>query len=72
MYKTHHLKVGRRTMGFFFFWLFFFIISLKKICYIKVEFQRLDLFKLLDHKIITQIADFRARNVTKAGLFGME
>lgn len=56
--------------GFFLF--FFLIISLKKFCYIKVEFQRLDLFKLLDHKIITQIADFRARNVTKAGLFGME
>lgn len=72
MYKTHHLKVGRRTMGGFFFGCFFFIISLKKFCYIKVEFQRLDLFKLLDHKIITQIADFRARNVTKAGLFGME
>lgn len=72
MYKTHHLKVGRRTMGVFFFGCFFFIISLKNFCYIKVEFQRLDLFKLLDHKIITQIADFRARNVTKAGLFGME
>lgn len=51
---------------------FFLIISLKIICYIKVEFQKLDLFKLSDHKIITQIADFQARNVTKAGLFGME
>lgn len=72
MYKTHHLKVGRRTMGVFFLVVFFYYIFKKKICYIKVEFQRLDLFKLLDHKIITQIADFRARNVTKAGLFGME